>query len=87
MFKMSVATNDYILCDESLPEGCNHCRPQITDICCDLCHPDAFQKFYVQIGEKVSKAVGKSQIKAYTMISTDHKLQDALFDWRDEYAS
>jgi len=64
-------------------EGCSRCKPKVHSICCDLCNPTAFEKFEVLVCPKPAKQTAKSHIKAYTMTSTHHKLQDALFDWRD----
>jgi hypothetical protein len=77
------ATNDHLRCDDSTPDGCPRCKPKVHDICCDLCHPAAFEKFKAPIVLKPAKQPSKSHIKPYTMTLKDHDLQDALFDWRD----
>jgi len=75
------ATNNHLRCDDSTPEGCLHCKPKVHDICCDLCHPAAFEKFKAPTLPKLAKQPSKSHIKCYTMTLKDHNLQDALFNW------
>jgi len=79
----SPATNDHLRCDDSTPDSCLRCKPKVHDICCDLCHPAAFEKFKAPILPKPTKQPLKSHIKPYTMTLKGHNLQDALFDWRD----
>ncbi|KIJ96062.1 hypothetical protein K443DRAFT_10882 [Laccaria amethystina LaAM-08-1] len=76
-------TNDHLRCDDSTPGGCLRCKPKVHDICCDLCHPAAFEKFKAPLLPKPAKQPSKSHVKPYTMTLKDRHLQDALFDWRD----
>jgi hypothetical protein len=59
------ATDDHLKCEESTLDGCLWCKPKIHSICCDLCNPDAFEKFKAVLISKPAKQTAKSHIKAY----------------------
>ncbi|KZT63806.1 hypothetical protein DAEQUDRAFT_770277 [Daedalea quercina L-15889] len=72
---------DDIDCDP--PTGCTRCAPKVSIICCDLCHPDAFE--YLKPLPKVTKekAMKKSTIKKHEPGKVERELRTALFKWRD----
>ena len=55
-------------------------------VCCDLCNPEAFDFLNASAASSKHRGPAKSNIKKFTMTTTDHKLQAALYDWRDDTA-
>lgn len=80
------ATNDYRLCDNTLPEGCQHCIPKDPTICCDICNPAFFDKYNVTL-ERQPRGTSKSVIKpTLAMTQAHHELKTAIISWWTENA-
>jgi hypothetical protein len=82
---LSVATEDYKLCNTELPSGCSRCAPKIARVCCDLCHPLFFIQYRAGF-EKQSRSAAKSNVKPFEMSQPDRNLKAALIQWRRETA-
>ena len=61
--------------------GCDRCRPRVSEICCDICHPEEFAKYHVSVPEKAQKMAAKFHIKTYVMTSQDNELKQAIEHW------
>ena len=84
--KYQSVTDYYKLCDTTNEAGCDRCRPRVSMICCDICHPEEFAKYHVSIPEKGQKMAAKSHIKAFDMTSKDKELKNAIENWCYEKA-
>jgi len=82
----SIATDYFTLYDSTKETGCDHCRPCISGVCCDICHPKEFSKFHIHLPEKAQKMAAKSHIKAFDMTPQDTNLKHAIQNWRHEKA-
>ena len=81
------ATNDYRLCDNTLPEGRQHCIPKDPTICCDICNPAFFDKYNVTL-ERQPRGTSKSVIKpTLAMTQAHHELKTAIISWWTENAT
>ena len=69
-------------CDESSHRGCSRCSPKPTPVCCDLCHPAAFEGLRISPRNAI-KQIRKSHIKAYDPGRAELELRTALLSWRD----
>ncbi|KAF8193661.1 hypothetical protein BJ912DRAFT_924339 [Pholiota molesta] len=79
-------TNSHLLCDPETPTGCQRCKPREDSICCDICQPDAFEKYQVLV-EKAQKSTVKSHVKPFTMSDADRNFKTDLQTWRRHVAS
>ncbi|TFY58991.1 hypothetical protein EVJ58_g6058, partial [Rhodofomes roseus] len=77
---------DHKECDTSSPSGCHRCAPATSLICCDLCHPLAFEEMAVS-STKPMKGQRKSNVKPYDSGQPELDLRDALLKWREEVAN
>ena len=85
--KYNPATDYFTLCDTTKETGCDRCRPHVSAICCDFCHPEEFAKYHISVPEKSQKMASKSHIKAFDMTPEDTKLKHAIQTWRHEKAN
>jgi hypothetical protein len=80
------ATNDYKLCDDTSPEGCQRCATKYPTICCDICNPIFFGKYNVTL-ERQPRGTGKSVVKPMLETQARHELKTAIINWRAENAT
>ncbi|EPS94524.1 hypothetical protein FOMPIDRAFT_1055021 [Fomitopsis schrenkii] len=74
--------SDHMECDKLSPHGCARCSPKPMPVCCDLCHPAAFEALRVS-ARNTAKQTRKSNIKVYDPGAAERDLRAALFTWRD----
>jgi hypothetical protein len=74
------------LCDDTKAAGCDRCRPLTSTTCCDLCDPEEFEKYNIDVPEKVPKISSKSRIKPFDMTPKDTGFKQALQNWREKTA-
>ncbi|KAH9833827.1 P-loop containing nucleoside triphosphate hydrolase protein [Rhodofomes roseus] len=77
---------DHLECDPSSPSGCQRCAPSVSLVCCDLCHPLAFEELATTFTRPM-KGTRKSTIKPYDSGQADLDLRNALVKWRAEETS
>lgn len=78
--------NLHLECDKSTPQGCNRCAPKITQLCCDLCNPDAFSNVAHVVVPRATRGPNKSSFTPYEATENDKKLRAELMVWRDGHA-
>ncbi|TFY54480.1 hypothetical protein EVJ58_g8840 [Rhodofomes roseus] len=74
---------DHLECDEDSPTGCLRCAPTTSIVCCDLCHPIAFEGLAVS-GARPTRGLRKSTIKRYDLGQQERDLRNALLKWSDD---
>ncbi|KAH9839264.1 P-loop containing nucleoside triphosphate hydrolase protein [Rhodofomes roseus] len=65
------------------PTGCLRCAPTTSIVCCDLCHPIAFEGLAVS-GARPTRGLRKSTIKRYDLGQQERDLRNALLKWSDD---
>lgn len=78
--------NDHVLCDQEDAEGCVHCRPRPSVLCCDLCTPNGFDNLKPVLLPKPSRTMSRMLIPKYAPTDAHHKLRVALEEWHDTAA-
>ena len=69
-------------CNDTSPHGCARCSPKPVLVCCDLCHPAAFEGLHIS-PRNVLKQIRKSHIKTYNPGLAERELRATLLSWRD----
>ncbi|KAH7904952.1 P-loop containing nucleoside triphosphate hydrolase protein [Hygrophoropsis aurantiaca] len=81
-FENEAAESDHHLCDSSLETGCARCLITVSTICCDIHTPEHFTPYSITI-PKQPNLPSRSRLAKFEMSSNDHKLINALEDWRE----
>ncbi|KAF8900873.1 hypothetical protein CPB84DRAFT_1624472, partial [Gymnopilus junonius] len=69
------------------PTGCSRCIPRVSPVCCDLCHPEFFDKYQVTPSTITGGTVLKKlNIKPFDMDTTHIGLKKALHAWCHDQA-
>ncbi|EPS93458.1 hypothetical protein FOMPIDRAFT_1090729, partial [Fomitopsis schrenkii] len=84
VFSRSATDFDHKDCDQDQPLGCARCAPVAPMVCCDICHPLAFEDVFTPKPSRTTRGLRKSTVKPYDSGSQDHELRQALLQWRDE---
>ena len=63
-FSRSATDFDHKQCNEDQPSGCLRCAPTISVVCCDMCHPLAFEGLFTP-KPRASRGLRKSTVKPY----------------------
>ena len=76
--------SDHLLCDDTLPLGCQRCGPLHSDSCCDLCTPQRFS----ELAPAPEKAPGRPRRarmpKSWKQDADDMSFLEMLEDWREQ---
>ena len=64
VFSRSATDFDHKQCNEDQPSGCLRCAPTISVVCCDMCHPLAFEGLFTP-KPRASRGLRKSTVKPY----------------------
>ncbi|KAJ3518250.1 hypothetical protein NMY22_g13776 [Coprinellus aureogranulatus] len=80
--------SDYKRCDSTHPAGCPRCKTPMPAVCCDLCHPAHFAKYYKHDELPAKRGAGKSSLTLdrSQWTPTDKKVFAELFRWRQDKA-
>ncbi|KAG1883645.1 hypothetical protein F4604DRAFT_1575703, partial [Suillus subluteus] len=71
---------DHVTCDPSNSDGCTHCAPLTSSVCCDIHNPDTLLHNNIALPSKITH---RSRTVKYEMGPCKFELRDALEEWRE----